>query len=168
MHPSSFLVPCWAHGNGAVPPTDPLTSDPLCYKLTQALDKISSDKEDAVCTLNAVCNGLVCNFTAFSMKLWVLPCAHPPVVRLALIDNQGEKLFDDVVLETTRIQAQNHSIEVEYDRQEGEFGVEVSTKSLAYSKAIIMQLTSLPGLREPGDEARFSYLSRLLFLCFSQ
>jgi hypothetical protein len=99
--------------------------NPLCYKLSQVLAKIASDKRDAVCTLNSVCNGLVCIFTAFSMKLWVLPCAHPPVIRMAIVDNQGEKLFDDVVMKTARVQGQNYSLEVEYDRQEEEFGLQV-------------------------------------------
>ena len=61
------------------------------------------------------------------MKLWVLPCADPPVVRVALIDSQGEKLFDDAVMETATIQSKNYSVEVEFDHQEGEFGLQVST-----------------------------------------
>lgn len=156
-----FLVPCWAQDNDAAP-TEPATdtptgggeepftntdaiqetttnpsgeemiTDPLCYKLTQALANITSDRGDAVCTLNSACNGLVCNFTAFSMKLWVLPCAHPPVVRMALIDGQGKKFFDDVVKETARVQGQSYSVAVEYDRQEGEFGLEVTTKILGH------------------------------------
>ena len=154
-----FLVPCWAQDNGTTPaepatdtPTregeEPFTTtdatpettspsveetiaDPLCYKLTQVLANITSDRGDAVCMLNSACNGLVCNFTAFSMKLWILPCAHPPVVRMALIDGQGKKLFDDVVKETARVQGQSYSVAVEYyDRQEGEFGLEVTIKNI--------------------------------------
>lgn len=140
-------MPSWAQENGTAP-TEPATvmittggeeismttspasfeEDPLCYKLTQAVARIAADKGDAVCTLNSVCNGLVCSFTTFSMKLWVLPCAHPPVVRMAIVDNQGEKLFDDIVMETARIQGQNFSVLVEYDQQEGEFGLQVPLK----------------------------------------
>ncbi len=146
-------MPCWAQDNAGTGSTEPATDalatrgeeafttedaaletstnpppveeNSLCYKLSQALAKITSDKRDTVCTLNSVCNGLVCNFTAFSMKLWVLPCAHPPVVRMAIVDNQGEKLFDDVVMKTARVQGQNYSLEVEYDHQEEEFGLQV-------------------------------------------
>ena len=148
-------MPSWAQDNGTAP-TEPATvtlatggqeifttkdaisetsasppsvgENPLCHKLTQAVARIAADRGDAVCTLNSVCNGLVCSFTAFSMKLWVLPCANPPVIRMAIIDNQGEKLFDDVVMKTARIQGQNFSVLVEYDQQDGEFGLQVPLK----------------------------------------
>ena len=150
------VVPCLAQDNGNMAPivTEPATgtlatggegereepftnkttdattspsvedNDPLCHKLTEVLATIN--KEEAVCMLNSVCNGLVCNYTAFSMKLWVLPCAHPPAVRMVIIDNQGKTLFDDVVMETARVQGQNYSVDVEFNRQEGQFELEAS------------------------------------------
>ena len=147
-------MPCWAQDGAATEPSTvpggeaSTTSDappettspsvevetftnPLCYNLNEALAKIALDKGDALCRLNSACNGLVCNFTVFSMKVWVLPCADPPVVRMAIIDNQGEKLFDDAMMETATIQGQNYSIEVVFDLQEGGFGLQVYPYSLA-------------------------------------
>lgn len=98
---------------------------PLCYKLNEVLAKIAEARGATVCSLNSVCNGLVCNFTAFSMNLWVVPCSNPPVIRMAILDSRGEKLFDDVVKESLAIEGQNYSIGVVIDRQEGQFGLQV-------------------------------------------
>ena len=116
--------------------------------------RIAADEGDAVCTLNSVCNGLVCSFTAFSMKLWVLPCANPPVIRMAIIDNQGEKLFDDVVMETARIQGQNFSVSVEYDQQDGEFGLQVYTKiNIHYTLTMSQAMTMCYFFEQISDES---------------
>ena len=140
-------MPCWAQDGAATEPSTvpggeaSTTSDappettnpsveveaftnPLCYNLNEALAKIALDKGDALCRLNSACNGLVCNFTVFSMKVWVLPCADPPVVRMAIIDNRQ-------LLETATIQGQNYSIEVVFNPQEGGFGLQVYPYSLA-------------------------------------
>ena len=125
-------------------------NDPLCHKLTEALATI--DKEEAVCMLNSVCNGLVCNYTAFSMKLWVLPCAHPPTVRMAIIDNQNQRmtLFDDVVMETARIQGQNYSIDVKFNHQEGQFGLEAS---ILYKIIMTIHIVIFEQISDAGTES---------------
>lgn len=80
-----------------------------------------------MCTLNSACNGLVCDFIVFSMEMWVLPCAHPPVVRMKIISDKDVKMFDEVLAESTRIQGQNYSIQVTIKSLDGEFGLQVKT-----------------------------------------
>ena len=99
-------------------------SNLLCDKLADVLDEIQI-QNGRTCLLNSACNGLECRYDLYSMRVWVLPCAESPAIRLSIFNVQHDESFDNVLMNTTRLQGLDYALQVIFIHQDGGFELEV-------------------------------------------
>lgn len=99
-------------------------SNLLCDKLADVLNEIQI-QNGRMCSLNSACNGLECSYDLYSMRVWILPCAEPPAIRLSIFNVEDGEPFDNVLMNTTRVQDSSYAIQVNFVHQDRGFELEV-------------------------------------------
>ena len=83
------------------------TSSPTLAQRCQALDNLADNAQSLSCTKNRQCDVVRCNVTSPTVQTFIsngtltlLPCNHPPAVRLSVASPSGNVVFNRVITQS--------------------------------------------------------------------
>ena len=82
----------------SVRPT-PITSSETCSSLRSIADRSLLHQ----CSTNPQCDTIQCSVTGYNSNFQILPCNNPPGFHVTVYDPDNNKIYDEVVTNTTNI-----------------------------------------------------------------
>ena len=127
------------------PTATPVVSDETC----NALKQIASDANDTLstCSVPVECDSLQCvTLGDYETDFQLLQCNNPPAIHAVIYDSGGNKIFDEVLTETTTVPIEDtgFAIVVKITQAPSAIGLEVCSNNLVgYKRRSIFSYTMM-------------------------
>ena len=112
----------------------PSPSPPISSETCMALQGISDETQDSLvgtCGVSMDCSTLLCSTaTGYTGNFEILPCNNPPGIHAMLFDQQQNKVYDEILTDTTTLTLGTNSLVIDITQLSDGIGLKVSSKQL--------------------------------------
>ena len=117
-------------------PPDP-SSLPISNETCMALHGISDETQDSLvgtCSVSMDCSTLLCSTaTGYTGNFEILPCNNPPGIHAMLFDQQQNKIYDEILTDTTTLTLGTNSLVIDITQLSDGIGLKVRSEQHTYT-----------------------------------